>query len=609
MDIIDIMLAKAMTPQGKTDTYVAKANRAAAKAEKAEQDAAAAIATVENAADEITAAKEEANDLLAAAQDALETAQEAQINMPEVYTTIGQNTDGYMTQKAVTDALETKANINDVEASLAEKANITAMNEALATKADISTTATKQYVDNAIAAIPSSEESGGGISNLGPENAGNLVVIGEDGNISASELTEEQLIDALLYIDMYNAKGALGLDMNYEGKSFTRTQQAVNLSMGTDFNSYTMYGGRKRCNVADNGTITAFYGDANYKDDGSNGQVMIYQPKFYYKRIPSKIDNDYIVRQDSIIISSIQQPGFKLHPLFKGELEYVLLSAYEGSISNGLLTSIAGTKPISDISIIDAEAAAQARGNGWHITTMAAESANQMLEMIEFGTMNGQTALEKGISEINGPGNTNCASITGSTAILGNTSGHANETISDINGVQTAETTNGKRAISYRGMENPWGNLWRFIGGLNVLGDGNHNGGAPYICTDFNYTPGIISSNYQYIGYTLPSTYGWISAMSYNEIYDWVFLPAECKSTGNSLLPVGDNLWTTAKANENKIGAIGGTYAFNDNNGLFYYAFDKNLQETVKFNYGARLMFIPTKNAIYNANIAKWEAS
>jgi len=32
MDIIDIMLAKAMTPQGKTDAYVAKANRAAAKA-------------------------------------------------------------------------------------------------------------------------------------------------------------------------------------------------------------------------------------------------------------------------------------------------------------------------------------------------------------------------------------------------------------------------------------------------------------------------------------------------------------------------------------------------------------------------------------------------
>jgi len=41
--------------------------------------------------------------------------------------------------------------------------------------------------------------------------------------------------------------------------------------MGEDFDLYTMYGGRKRCNVSDNGTITAFYGEANYANDGSNG--------------------------------------------------------------------------------------------------------------------------------------------------------------------------------------------------------------------------------------------------------------------------------------------------------------------------------------------------
>jgi hypothetical protein len=32
-----------------------------------------------------------------------------------------------------------------------------------------------------------------------------------------------------------------------------------------------MYGGRMRCNVADDGTINAFYGDPTYADDGSNG--------------------------------------------------------------------------------------------------------------------------------------------------------------------------------------------------------------------------------------------------------------------------------------------------------------------------------------------------
>jgi hypothetical protein len=53
MDIIDIMLARAMTPQGQTDIYVNKANQAAAKAEQAKADASEAVATVEAAAETI----------------------------------------------------------------------------------------------------------------------------------------------------------------------------------------------------------------------------------------------------------------------------------------------------------------------------------------------------------------------------------------------------------------------------------------------------------------------------------------------------------------------------------------------------------------------------
>ena len=80
MDIIDIMLARDMTPQGKTEAYVAKAEKAAQKASAAEASAAAAIETVEAAADEIATAREEAASLLEEAQEALETAQSAQIN-------------------------------------------------------------------------------------------------------------------------------------------------------------------------------------------------------------------------------------------------------------------------------------------------------------------------------------------------------------------------------------------------------------------------------------------------------------------------------------------------------------------------------------------------
>lgn len=611
MDIIDIMLARAMTPQGKTETYVSKASAAAAKAEQAKTDAETAIATVEAAADEIAAAKSEANDLLSAAQDALETAQNVQINMPEAYTTTGQNTDGYMTQKAVTDALAAKADTsvlniyvttNEMNTALAEKANTTD----LAAKAD------KTYVDDAIANIPSSGSDSA--ANLGADAEGHIVIVGPNGTIVAGDTTEDSIIEALLRSGIFQAKDAVGLNIDYQDKTFARTQEAETLTMGSDFDKFLMYGGRVRCNVADDGTINAFYGEASYKDDGSNGQVMIYQPKFYYQRIPLKTENaikGQIIRRESIIISAIKQSGLKVHPLFETsdgeELDYVLLPAYEGSIQDTKLCSVAGVQPASNMTIAEAEYYAAARGTGWHIMNMQAISANQMLAIIEFGTMNGQEALESGISNLTYTSNVNCAAIIGSTADLGNETGHATLTISNNNGTEIENTEEGKRAISYRGMENPWGDMWQMIGGLNIKGDGNSQGGAPYICKTLNYTPNIIDSNYEYIGFNLPAVYGWISAMGYGiEKYDWVLLPAECATTANSLLPVGDNLWTISSVNENKAMAVGGTYGFRESNGLFYYACDQGPNDTSKHNFNARIMFIPTKNSIYTANINKW---
>lgn len=628
MDIIDVMLARAMTPQGQTETYVSIAEAAAAKAEKAKQDAQAAIDVVTSAAEDITAAQEAAADLLASAQEALETAQEAQINtldtedvddeikkmivnsntvtgttantlqvittypdntlntqnITKLYKSTGNNEDGTMTQKAITSALSSKA--------------------------DATTAATKQYVDQRIASAPS---GGGGNVNLGSENAGYLVVVNEYGGMSASSVTEEQVIDALneTGVDYIN-KDEVGLEIDYQNKTCTRVQKAIGLEMGTDFDGFIMYGGRKRCNVADDGTINAFYGDNSYREDGSNGQVMVYQPKFYYKRVPLKLNNK-IVRQETLILSTKKKKGFKVHPIFDAgnneEYEYVLFSAYEGAINNNLMSSIVGVQPSSNMTISEAETYASTRGEGWHIMNMAAISANQMLEIIEFGQMNGQDALEDGISNLTYTANKNCSAITGSTSELGNITGYATTTISDNNGTEITNTTAGKRAISYRGIENPWGNIWNMIGGINIKGDGYSQGGAPYICMDFNYTPSIISNNYEYIGFNLPSTYGWISAMGYgDEKYDWIYMPAECASSANSLAPVGDNLWTVGSVNENKVVAIGGTYGFGSANGPFYYACDSSSANSKKHNYSARLMFIPTKNTIYEQNVSKWTA-
>jgi len=394
-----------------------------------------------------------------------------------------------------------------------------------------------------------------------------------------------------------------------------------------------MFGGRMRCNVADNGTITAFYGDMNYKEDGSNGQVMVYQPKFYYLRTPIKLSNGSIgkiIRKESIILSSTAQTGFKIHPLFltsEGEeLDYVLLPAFDGGIYdvsrnayNGdepsvdfaadLLTSVAGVKPIgglnNSLNPISAERLANNRGSGWHITNMAAESANQMLEIVEFGSVNGQVSLGMGISNITSVGNYNCASITGSTSNLGNGSGSAISTVNEINGSRTTYSNDGEVAISYRGMENPWGNLWHFIGGTSIYGTGITQGGVPHICKNFNYS-NTITDDYESVGFCVPSNQNWASGFGYGNIdYDWVFIPAESSSSANSVYPIGDQTWTTTNLNNINEAVVGGSWSFKDYNGPFCYAFDKLMGTSIK-SYGAKLMFIPTKNTIYEANHNAW---
>jgi hypothetical protein len=145
-------------------------------------------------------------------------------------------------------------------------------------KANTTDVATKAYVDSKVAG-----GSGSGVSNLGIDAAGKIVIVDENGNITSGTLTEEEIADAILHGGGGTVnKESIGLLIDYDNKNFERVYGAANLVAGSNFNKYPMYGGRMRCNVADDGTINAFYGDENYIEDGSNGQVMIYQPKFYY---------------------------------------------------------------------------------------------------------------------------------------------------------------------------------------------------------------------------------------------------------------------------------------------------------------------------------------
>lgn len=480
-------------------------------------------------------------------------------------------------------------------------------------------------------------KDGIGITNAEINNSGELTltysngtsanlgkVVGADGKDGADLSNEVEDIKA--YIG-YTDEDIAGLCVDYENKTFTRLAGAVGLSQGADFDKFTMYGGRKRCNVLDDGTIVAYYGDEGYTEDGSNGQVMVFQPKFYYKVVPLKLEknNDssigYHLRKVNYYVSSKPKTGFKLHPAFFDEngnaVDYILFSADEGSmfdVSAGayvndnvdesityedgdLLCSVAGKKSISGLrkglgTKSNLEQMAQNRGSGWHLETIKATSANQLLMIIELGTMNSQTGIGQGIVSIADNKAYNCSSLTGSTAELGNSTGQATETVNEIGGTETTYNVNGKVSVTYRGVENPYGNIFKHIQGVNVWGDGSMCGGQPYVANNFTFNESKNSDNYEGVGFTLPNANGYINAMGYGkEEYDWLLLPSEIG--GTSALPVGDFFYVTSDLNDYRIVLGGGSWNYGGFDGSFFGRCGYNVGSRDR-SAGGRLLYVPT---------------
>lgn len=478
------------------------------------------------------------------------------------------------------------------------------------------------------------------LQSLSAENASAASNIDE---LKSENFNSQEILSGVADIRAYlgiTADDIVGIQVDYKNKTFKRLAGAANLTKGSDFDKFTMFGGRKRCNVADDGSIVAWYGDADYKEDGSMGQVMVYQPKFYYLVCPVEYDPidtgiGYHLRKANYYVSEKPRAGFRLHPAFYdasgNEIDYFLTSAYEGSIYDASasayllndeqvmntgedkFSSIAGARPASgssqNLTRPNIEAMAQNRGTNWHGDLIKQVSAEQMLMIIEMGMMNLQTAIAQGVVSLpwtTGSDTTSSyAAATGSTASLGNGTGRAEKTTTYEGGVAKEYTVDGKTSVCWRGKENFWGNIWKFVYGINIWGNGKMGGGQPYICSDFSFAESKNSGNYEPAGFTVTNANGYISAMGYSTKYDWLFLPSEVK--GNSSLPVGDYTYITVNLNGYRIARLGGGWNDGGGAGGFYWYLNNGVGNRGR-NIGGRLVYIPTRDsATYTAAIEAWK--
>lgn len=653
VDAVQQKLNAASTALTNLQNATSAANTAKTKLQDATNTANTAKANLTSATSTANTAKSNVEAATNAAKTAISNANTAKANLEKVITSA--TTTQSNLQGVIDNANQIKGQLDSSNATaVTSKKNLdSAISDASVAKSQLqevinSASSVKTSLSNVISTANTAKSNldasvataNNVLQSLSAENASAASNIDE---LKSENFNSQEILSGVADIRAYlgiTADDIVGIQVDYKNKTFKRLAGAANLTKGSDFDKFTMFGGRKRCNVADDGSIVAWYGDADYKEDGSMGQVMVYQPKFYYLVCPVEYDPidtgiGYHLRKANYYVSEKPRAGFRLHPAFYdasgNEIDYFLTSAYEGSIYDASasayllndeqvmntgedkFSSIAGARPASgssqNLTRPNIEAMAQNRGTNWHGDLIKQVSAEQMLMIIEMGMMNLQTAIAQGVVSLpwtTGSDTTSSyAAATGSTASLGNGTGRAEKTTTYEGGVAKEYTVDGKTSVCWRGKENFWGNIWKFVYGINIWGNGKMGGGQPYICSDFSFAESKNSGNYEPAGFTVTNANGYISAMGYSTACDWLFIASEC--LGNSSLPVGDYTYITVNLNGYRIALLGGYWIHGGGAGGFCWTLGNGVGARLR-NVGGRLVYIPTRDsATYTAAIEAWK--
>lgn len=130
--------------------------------------------------------------------------------------------------------------------------------------------------------------------------------------------TENDFADIKGYIG-YTSDDIYGIEADFENSTYTRIAGSVGKTAGSDFDNLGCWN-RRRCNLTNEGVVVAYYGDAGYTETGALTQaitigattypigtlvqVMVEQPKFYYKVVPLKLEPNDADEIDTLTIST-----------------------------------------------------------------------------------------------------------------------------------------------------------------------------------------------------------------------------------------------------------------------------------------------------------------
>jgi hypothetical protein len=328
----------------------------------------------------------------------------------------------------------------------------------------------------------------------------------------------------------------------------------------------------KRCLLLDNGTVNYYLDptDSTLKATGgaadltgADGMIMVEIPKFYTKR-------EVVGNVTTWSISDKPVTGFAVHPAFikdgvevdkryYGAYDACYFEASSSTYKSGLnldaltvdtandkLASVAGIYPIIGVTRATCRSLAANRGTGWRQADFWLVQAVQMLYLTEYGTFRSQSVL--------GDGNTN-GSYVGSSSDQ-NQSPHTIAGASNSIGNGSTNTTTGAGVnakpgtsfMSYRGIENFYGNCNNWIDGFNI-GASSINYSAWVSNTTADFADNV-ATNYTNLGTMLSTSNTFVKDVL---AIDNAFLPSVGGGSSTSFL--ADNYFVSTG---NRVALFGG---------------------------------------------------
>ena len=352
-----------------------------------------------------------------------------------------------------------------------------------------------------------------------------------------------------------------------------------------DFNSMTPWGQMARCIVNPDHLIDGFLdpNNSNLYEDGTEvdwerveaeGQnVMVQIPKFYFAK--KKVEDIFYfgVSDKPIDDDYVKVDDWEIHPAFYRDItkycddnlaipelvDHRYYGAFHGWVdSKGRLRSLPGKSPTTDKAIGTFRNHAKNMGVGWTQLDYYLRYAVQMLYLTEYGHPDSQTQIGRGFVDGN-----SAKTNTGGTLDKGN---------------NTFGETTGKKQMSYRGIEDLYGNVRNWVDGfiLNKPSQGN----ISIAIKGFNDN----GTGYEKIGQTSN-----ISGANIRHIRDEKELGFIPKTTGGSY--ENDGLYDYSRLSAGSLAQFdccGGNWADGSDAGAFYFHANWNAASSYS-NIGARL--------------------